>query len=491
MISKKTFLSAILSLLFIQTPSMHGITIFGYNLDVTSRLSALYSTIQNYMWNPWSGPIHEERNADAAPVLVQCAVDNFPQLCDNLVGYHILKTILEYYSDAAQAFVQPTIDNFSRMCNNKYGWLIIKTIFDHHPDATQALAKQMENDPRFFYPFNDLVEHKTQTKQHLRVHLLKKYKELSSQGKTNYQDHPDLQAMTKQIIDREHKEQQKGRYTFVHAHQWDYHFYQELYTDLWSIMHEQPNNYRFVRYEYPIKPSTEAFFTYIEQEQRAREELMNGSVKQFYIFFGHQNHLLFMNYALFVNPGFSNSGYYIRANKSYAPKSIDCSSFIKELQIDQYLIQEELEHLENQLTELHAEHASVSKYGAALLLSFTPELMAECVYPCQGYGEKRMVQIEGIGETSDPQIILDTLRTAPEKIVNSDQVEFACILSHDAALIPHNGLDIYEFNAADQDKLAAWRAKKDKLMAWIKERVNKRRQMLTEQAAAKHMRARL
>ena len=60
-----------------------------------------------------------------------------------------------------------------------------------------------------------------------------------------------------------------------------------------------------------------------------------------------------------------------------------------------------------------------------------------------------------------------------------------------STLIPNNGLDIYEFNAADQDKLAAWRAKKNKLVAWIKERVNKRQQALAAQAATQKMRARL
>ncbi len=413
------------------------------------------------------------RCPQAAQSFVQPAINNFSQICNNENGQRTLGKILKCHPDAARKFVQPFIENFDQMQYNKYGQHILAAILRYCPDT---LAKCMTSNRKFFYPFNDLVEPKTQTKQHLMAHLLDKFKELSSQGDTNYQDYPDLQDLTKQIIDREHIEQQKNRYTFVHAHQWGYHFYQELYTDLWGIMHEQPNNYRFIRYKYPIKPSTEAFFSYIEQEQERRNELLSKGPGGYYTWKGQQDRLLFMNYALFVNPGFSNSGYYIKYNKSAHPPSIGRNQLTRELQLYQYFTQHEQEFIEYQLAQLQVEHASISNYGGCLLLSFTPELMAQCVYPCAGGGPKRTVEIEGLGEISDPQIILNTLRAAPEKIVDSDSVEFACVLSHDSTLIPNNGLDIYEFNAADQDKLAAWRAKKDKLMAWIKERVDKRRQ---------------
>ncbi len=564
MLFKRTTLYVTFILLLTQTPSMHSITIFGYNFDVTPRVWALYSSMQNYIWNPWSSPIHKERNTSGGmPALVQSTTSNFSQLCDNFIGWCTIKTILSLYPDTAQAFVQPAVNNFSRMCNSRYGYDILQTIlqcypnaaqafvrpaidnfsqvcnnrngcytlsiilrhcpdaaqgfiqpvidnffqtcnhrygvyilaeiFEYYPDAAQAFAKHMVSDPRFFYPFNDLVEHKTQTKQHLRTNLSYTYQRLSSQGSINYQDYPDLQTMTKQVIDREYSEQQKGRYTFVHGHAWYSHCYQELYTDLWSIMHEQPNNYRFMRYKYPSRPSIEAFFAYIEQEQEKRKKLLGSGVNidTDYISDKLQDRLLFMNYALFVNSQGSNTGYYIKANKSYTPKDIDCSLLIKELQLDQYLTQDELEYLENQFIELQDEHISASKYGGGLLLSFMPELMAQCVYPCHGGGRKRTVEIEGLGEIYDPKVILDTLRTTPEKIIDSDRMEFVCVLSHDSTLIPNNGLDIYEFNAADQDELAAWRAKKNELMAWIKERVNKRRQALAAQAATQKMRARL
>ena len=412
-------------------------------------------------------------------------------MCDDRAGASIIKTILKHYPGAAQQFVQPIIDNVSLMYDSYYGRDILSEIFYHCPQAAQAFTKHLKNAPRCFYPFTDLAKQKTQTKQHLIANFLDKNEDLASHGFCNYQSHPDLQVMTKQVINLECTEQQKGRYTFVHAHQWSYHFYQELYTDLWSIINEKPSNYRFTRFKYPIKPSTKAFFAYIQKEQETRQEILNGAFDQNYITDGYQNYLLFINYALFVNDMGSNTSFYIKENQSIRPIQIDCNQFLGELRLDKLLTQEELEQVRKRFNELQQEHATLSEYGGGLLLSFTPELMTQCVYPCYGNGKKRTVEIVGLGETSDPQIILDTLRTTPEKIVNSDDIEFVCVLSHDSTLIPHNGLDIYEFNAADKDKLAAWRAKKDKLMAWIKERVNKRRQMLTAQAAAQNMRARL
>ncbi len=432
-------------------------------------------------------------HSDAAQGFVQPAIDNFFQICNNASGWYLLEEILRHHPDAAQALVQPAIDNFSQMCNNYYGWYILEEIIKHYPKAKKIFAEHiMAKQSSLFYPFNDLVKNKTQTKQHLITNLIDKYKKLSSEGHTNYQDHPNLQVMTKQIINLEYKEQQKGRYTFVHAHQWAYHFYQEFYTDLWSIINEKPSNYRFTRFKYPIKPSTEAFFAYIKNEQEAHQKIMtDNAFDQNYIIDGYQNYLLFMNYALFSNCRGANTGYYIKSNRSAFPIQIDCNQFLSELHLDDLLTQEELELVRKQFNELQQEHATISEYGGGLLLSFTPELMAECVYSCHGNGKKRTVKIKGVGETSDLQIILDTLRTTPEKIVDSDNIEFVCVLSHDAALIPYNGLDIYEFNAADQNKLAAWRAKKDTLMDWIKERVNKRRQALAAQAATQKMRARL
>ncbi len=434
----------------------------------------------------------------AAQAFVQPAIDNFSLICNNYrpisnyYGDHIIEKILKCHPDGAQELVLPAIDNFSHMCKSEYGSEVLKMIIKHHPDATQAFTKQMAGNPRFFYPFNDLVEHKSQTKQHLIANLTDGYKRLSSEGNINYQDHNALQKMTKQLIDLEHKEQQEGRYTFVHAHLWDYHFCQELYTDLWSISNEKPPNYRFIRFTYPEKPSLKSFVDYIQKEQEARQKIINGAFAQNFFRDGYQNRLLFMNYALFVNSQGSNTSYYIKQSISALPINIDCNQFLTELHLDKLLTQKELEYANKQLNDLQREHATLSEYGGGLLLSFTPELMAQCVYPCHGSGRKRTVEIEGLGKTSDPQVILDILRSTPEKIVNSDRIEFACVLSHDCTLIPNNGLDIYEFNAADQDKLAAWRAKKDRLMAWIKERVNKKRQTLAAaQAATQKMRARL
>ncbi len=487
MLFKQTTLYMICVLSLIQTLSIHGVDLFGYSFNVTSRLSAWYSHVQNYRNQETANPPNEEHNTlDSAPILVQRCVDGFPHMCDNLSGWCAIQAILLLYPNTAQVFVQPAINNFSRMYGSLVGGMILRTILQYypqaiqtfakaagenfsqihdpvildasilkeilaHPDTTDLFIKHLKNDPGSFYPFTDLSGKKTQTTQHLISHLVKKYGDLSSRGRINYQDDNNLHAMTKAVIDLEHQEQQKGRYTFVHAHQWCYHFYQELYTDLWSIVNENPSNYRFVRYTYPIKPSIEAFFSYIEHHQKVRQKLVTGNFSWYqkleavndsgyYVKKGYQKYLLFINYALFANEDLGmNSAFYIKNSISENPIQIDCMQFIQELGLDHYLTQSEIDNIRNKFKKLEQEHTTLSNYGSGILLSFTPKLMAESVYLCKSSGLKDTAKIKGLGRTSDPRVILDTLRTNPEKIVppyplcwpHSDYIEFACVLSHD------------------------------------------------------------
>lgn len=185
--------------------------------------------------------------------------------------------------------------------------------------------------------------------------------------------------------------------------------------------------------------------------------------------------LLFMNYSLFANSYGESSAAYIKDNRSIEHWTVNCFEFLQQLKLDHYFSHDELTSMCTQLNELYTEHTTLNKYGGGLLLSFTPEALLKSVYPGKPYGYRQSITIDGHGKTDNIKTVLDTLQTSPEKIKKSDSIPFVCILSYDCALMPHNGVDIYEFNAADQEKLAAWRIKKNKLMTWIKERVMEKR----------------
>jgi hypothetical protein len=336
----------------------------------------------------------------------------------------------------------------------------------------QALfLKKLTSNKQIFFPFNDLLQKLTQTKKHLIANFTRKYQDTKSTGHINYQDDIALQAMTKKLIDLEYQEQQKGRYTFVHGHAWHHHFYQEIYTDLWSIANGPVNNYRFIRYTYPDQ-KTLTDTNFIKEEKKVHRHLMGNGVSSYYTREGYQDRMLFMNYALFTNYRGSNTSYYIKTNNSENHTKIKPSTFISQLHLEHYFTTDELQEIEKKLTELEQEHKALSSYGGALLLSFTAEALKKSVYLAAPGGYKTSIEITGVGQTSDVKTIIEALRTAPETILpDSDSTQFVCVLSYAGALLPHNGVDIYEFNPADQDKLAAWRVKKNELMTWIKERV--------------------
>jgi len=413
-----------------------------------------------------------EHCPEVAHQFVKPAVENFAKLVCSQSGSEVLMMIMQHYPEAMQAFAKPLAEHFMEVDRSVVVQDIVLKILKCCPKGQSYLLEPIRQ--YFSYIFD--THYMTQTQQLARMHYIEVYEHLCRVGHINYQSYPALQHMTRYVIELEHQEQEKGRYTFVHGHLWRYHFSQEMYTDLWNIIYGSADRFRYIRYKNPAKYSTRNFFSYIKQEQKRRGKLMNGGVNQYYTATGNQDYLLFMNYALFCNFAGSNTGYYIKENVSENPITIDYNVFMKELQLDHYLTTNELGYIAEQFKELELEHATISSYGGGLLLSFTPEMLKKCVYPCHGGGKQRTVEIADIGETADPQIILDTLRTAPEKIKNSDHIEFVCVLTHDCALIPNNGLDIYEFNAANQEKLAAWRVNKGLLMAWIQERVNRRRE---------------
>ena len=412
-------------------------------------------------------------------------LENFMTLINSPEGIAFIINRITSYPKLSPELAPLALNNFDALIKSLAGIQLLQKIMDNDASTKDIFITKLFETQKLFYPFTDLNNAPfTQTKQLLKANVFSNYMALKTGGLIDYECCPELQTMIKQVIDLEAQEQAKRRYTFVHAHQWQYHFFQEIYTDLWNIIYRQSASaYRFVRFaEPPSSPWTSLeHILYIKEHEKMRWRLLDKSVKSYYAKNKTcQFHMLFMNYGLFVNTYGSNTGNYIKINQSENPINLDVTQLLQELKLEQYFHASELARLIQELKALQEEHKLVSQYGGGLLLSFTLEALKKAVYPVEGGGKKRTVHIQGIGETSDVQLILDTLRKAPERIQDSDKMEFVCVLSHDCTLIPNNGLDIYEFNAADQDKLAEWRKKKDVLMQYIKTIVDQKR---TEQQA--------
>jgi len=171
--------------------------------------------------------------------------------------------------------------------------------------------------------------------------------------------------------------------------------------------------------------------------------------------------LLFMNARLFGNTKElgSCSAHYVGANRNINEPGISLEQAF-EAQGLGHLYERYQERLEHLTTEHHA----ISDCGRMFLLSFTPEALEKYVYIAHPGGLKKEVYIDGVGNTSDMKLILDTLRTAPEKIDDADRMEFCHVLIQ-KTLKPGNGIEVHSFQPGDKEKVAAYQRKLAQLKA--------------------------
>ncbi len=187
-----------------------------------------------------------------------------------------------------------------------------------------------------------------------------------------------------------------------------------------------------------------------------------------------RQHLLFMNYALFGNtdnPG-SSSIYYAVDNDNAGRINIALKNVLN------YLGHKDIYNKhEKQLEELEQEHQGLSKYGAMVVIGVPEDKLADCVYFTTFGGPKKKIHIEGIGETDDIKTIIATLRNNPEKIKDSDRLEFALTMTQDehGGLNPKSGIKVYMFDAADPEKLAVFRKKEHLLLEQIKQEIRQKK----------------
>ncbi len=266
------------------------------------------------------------------------------------------------------------------------------------------------------------------------------------------------------LMRQEEKLKQEGYYTFVHGQRWNCQLYESWYRKLWETASErQLSNFIFAHINKPITSLTE--------EESLRKEIITEGNRE-----GSCNdpedqrrqHMLFMNAGLYYNSNYtwSNSAHYVLTNGNVN----EHINFTLKNIFDHF----ELGHLytkyQTELEQISQEHAALSRHGNLLLVAIPEHQIKDCVTCVKPYGYKKTTFIDGIGETDDIKIIMDTLRTEPQKIKDFDSIEFILAMTADryGARNPDSGIKFFEFNTVAQDKWTAYKTKENALFERIK-----------------------
>jgi hypothetical protein len=104
-----------------------------------------------------------------------------------------------------------------------------------------------------------------------------------------------------------------------------------------------------------------------------------------------------------------------------------------------------------------------------LFIAIPKDKIHKYAYLAVSGGAKVSMHIEGVGETSDIRVIMDNLLNHPERIKDTDRLEFCLIMTQKkGGLDPDTGIKIIPILSGDPVKLAELQKKEDALFAKIK-----------------------
>lgn len=253
-----------------------------------------------------------------------------------------------------------------------------------------------------------------------------------------------ITAVLKKAHESEAQATQDGAYTFYHAQNWTVHLVQDFYKALFNAMHN-PNEAMtddFIQLRFP----TLANPSYSERKEDAL--FCNASLLGNLRIQGESTFEFFMRNQSMVSLVTMES--LVEICKSFG---IDHSAYEKELQ---------------ELCELHKK-ANVNGLGNLLQIVIPKNLLNRLVKSAvPGPGECRTVSI-GTEKTDDMERIADVLRHETNLLSPSlEETTVYTISMTQDALDQKTGHKIYQFNAADPEKLKEYTAARDALFAKIK-----------------------
>ncbi len=204
----------------------------------------------------------------------------------NFLGKHLPQKILSTIKPNDIKFIsETTIAQYTKNYNS-----FLKKIIKDHP-----YVKKIINNKIVVY-FLGKTKEKTQSEQHLKSH----YNLLDKSMEKDLLNNNTVRCMINKIHTKEQEEQDKGRYTFVHAQQWHWHFTADLFKKLWELQYNEIiNDYQFLRFE--AKNSKNK-----KNEIKKRTNAINDN-DRYTIYMQKRADRLFMNHAIFGNLGNSGS----------------------------------------------------------------------------------------------------------------------------------------------------------------------------------------
>ncbi len=492
-----------------------------------------FNTLVNINWGPGLLENIMKNYPEAVQIFTQRAAQNFNTLAKSLSGIELLKDIMKHNSEAAQIFTQRAAQNLNTLAKSFSGIELLKDIMKHNSEAAQIftqLAAQniQEIDPILLKTLIEKNPHSSEIKEALENLISNENKASNSSNvikkvlkyftdiltpieqyrlanvtikkllyKKYFTDNPSLtpteqhmvanimafsdsenglallnnptfQDLYMQIIEKERELKNQGYYTFVHGQRWEYQLAQQWFGRLWTLNKEQP----IQDYVFPhLKQG--AIQADLDNEQKIREQLLKHGECLICPETSARQKVLFMNCPLFGNttrPGCS-SAHYFANNKS--EHSIHAS--LKDVFHLYGYSSSYYKKYKNELEELEQEHKNLSKTGNMLLIAIPKDKLKDCVYLCGASGGKQSINVPNIGETYDIETIMNTLHTNPEKLEDSDGLQFCMPMTADLTLNPYGGIKISSFNAADKEKFAAFNKKSDALFDEIKQDIEQDR----------------
>lgn len=265
------------------------------------------------------------------------------------------------------------------------------------------------------------------------------------------------------ITAKERELAKQGYVSFVHGQRWQFQIIEQWYTQLWEVRYQRNvSDYMFIHCITPCDDPKQ-----LEKERNFRKYILDH---------GRENEtirlkLLFLNYAFFGNEQRlgSSSAEYILNNSNNRSIKVSLKDVFEMLEYGIYY-----DRYKQELEDLEQEHEALNAYGNLLLLGVPKAILPECVYFAENGGYKKTILIPGHGQTDGILTIIDTLRNHPDRLQNSNLLEFCLILTDDM-LTPDSGIKVYSFNMADPIRFAQFQQKSANLFARIKNGIERDR----------------
>lgn len=285
-----------------------------------------------------------------------------------------------------------------------------------------------------------------------------------------FNNNPQLKELYSSFLVKEKALNKNNFYTFVHGQRRELYFPEKLYTFLWSQRTKQSvDNFLFAH----VKDLVETEDAKFEEDVLRKTIRIAGtqvdSDHPDKVDAQRRQMILFMNYAFFANSavkGSSSSFYVYNNHNSPTGRKIKLSgdsSF-------SFLGYEWLyKKYSAEIDKLANDYAELSRFGNLLLIAVPKDSIKKYVYLAESGGMPRTINIQGIGQTSDINVIMETLNNNPEKMEETDKLEFCMIMTqHKGGLDPATGIQIHPFVSGLPEKVKELQIRETALFAKMK-----------------------